>query len=145
MYNFAALSDQGWVEDSQSTLSHLFMCYMLTDAAQSLLFQNNLISLPNTYHQFINDPAGMATQVATDLRRLLSRHFAQAEATARAVEITPRYYAVLMSAVVMTEKGEQLQLSKVMEIQGDDLRNIIDASNYGDGERILSDIALRRS
>lgn len=143
MYNFAALSEQGWVEDGMSTLNNLFMCYLLTDGAQSLLFNNSLISLPTTYQRFINDPSAMASQVSSDLQLLLGRHFAQVDASARAVEVTTKHYAILMSAVVMTEKGERLQLSKIMEISGPELRKIINISNYGDGEQILSDLLDR--
>lgn len=143
MYNFAALSEQGWVEDSMSTLNNLFICYMLTDGGQSLVFENNLISLPKTYHKFINDPVGMAGQVSSDLQLLLGRHFSQVEATARAVEVNAKHYAILMSAVVLTEKGDRLQLSKIMEISGPELRKIINISNYGDGEQILSDLLDR--
>ena len=140
MYNFASLSEQGWVEDSLATLNHLFVCYMLTDGGQSLLFEGNLINLPGTYHKYINDPQGMAVQVGADLQLLLSRYFQQVDATARAVEITAKHYAVLMSAVVINEKGERFQLSKIMEISSSSLRKIIDVSNYGDGEQVLSDL-----
>jgi len=141
VYRFPSLSEQGWVEDGLSILNNLFICYLLTDGGQSLVFGDNLTSLPVAYHLHINNPEAMAARVTSDLQSLLGRHFPQAEASARAVEITLKHYAILMSAVVITDKGEQLQLSKIMEISSENLRKVIDVSNYGEGERVLSDLA----
>ena len=54
MYRVGSISDKGWISDDKSTLSYVFGCYMLTDSAQSLIYEGRLINLPQTYHQFIN-------------------------------------------------------------------------------------------
>jgi hypothetical protein len=138
MYKVAALSDQGWVDDDKSILNHLFTCYMLTDAAQSLIFEGNLISLPQTYYRFINEPERMANQVGEDLQSLLGKYFVDVQANALAKEITTKHYAIVLKAAVVTSRNERLELVKVMEIDSHNLRKIIDVNNFGDGEQYLN-------
>lgn len=140
MYKIAAVSDLGWVEDSATTLNHLFSVYLLTDAAQSLLYQGSMISMSQTYYNHINDPVGMAAQVASDLQELMGKYFVQVEVQCKAREITSKYYAVVITATVMTEASERLELSKVMEIDSSNLRKIIDVNNYGDGLTLIETI-----
>lgn len=140
MYHVAAISDLGWVDDPATTLNSLFTYYLLSDAAQSLLYQNEIKSMSQAYYGYINDPTGMANQVTSDLQELLSKYFVQVDVSCKAKEITQKYYAVVIRASVVTEKNERLELSKVMEIDSNNLRKIIDVNNYGDGLNVISSI-----
>lgn len=137
MYRVASISDKGWIADDKNTMSYVFGCYMLTDAAQTLLYENNLISLPLTYHQYINDPDGMAAAVVNDLTKLMGYYFPQVDVRARAKQVSGTHYAVLMEVSVITESNERLQLARLMEIDNDNLRKILNVNNYGDLESTL--------
>lgn len=134
MYRVGSISDKGWISDDKNTLSYVFGCYMLTDSAQSLIYEGRLINLPQTYHQFINDPDAMASAVVTDLTNLMGAYFPQVDVRARAKQISGTHYAVLMEVSVITESNERLQLAKLMEIDNDNLRKILNVNNYGDLE-----------
>lgn len=139
-YQIASISEQGWINDPSIILNYAFTCYMLTDAAQTLVYQNNLISLPYTYHLYINDPEQMAIAMQSDLTKLLQRYFQQVDVRTQAKEISGKHYAVLLSAAVMTEQNEKIELSKVMEIDSNNLRKIIEVNNYGDGQDLLGNL-----
>lgn len=134
MHRVASLSDKGWISDDKGTLAYVFGCYMLTDSSQSLLYEGNLINLPQTYHLYINDPDGMAAGVVSDLTRLMGGYFPQVDVRARSKQISGTHYAVLMEVTVITESNERIQLAKLMEIDNDNLRKILNVNNYGDLE-----------
>lgn len=140
MYTIASLSDQGWISDPRGILNYVISCYMLTDAAQTLTFEGNLKSLPETYYKHINDPDAMAAAMISDLTSMLSHYFAHVEVDARAKEITGKHYAIVLQASVLTEEGEKLDLAKVMEIDSQSLRKIIQINNYGEAMQMLEQI-----
>ena len=135
VYRVGSLSDKGWISDDKGTLSYVFSCYMLIDAAQSLLFDGNLISLPHTYYLHINNPDAMASAVVSDLSRLMGYYFPTVDVRARAKQISGSHYSIIMEVSVITETGERLQLARLMEIDNDNLRKIININNYGDYEQ----------
>lgn len=139
-YSVASLSEQGWLSDPRSVLNYVFTCYMLSDAAQSLAFQNNITSLSQTYYAYINDPEAMASGMQRDLQTLLSRYFAQVDVYARAKEVSGKNYAILLQAQVVTPEGERCELSKVMQLDTHKLRKIIDINNYGDGDAVFESV-----
>lgn len=129
----ASLSEQGWISDSYKILNNTVSYYILTDAAQSLMFEGNLISLPETYYKYINQPVEMASAVKTDLEKMLSRYFSVAEVNTEAKALSDSKYAILLYAAAVTEDGTRIELSKVVEISTTGLRKIIEVNNYGDG------------
>lgn len=138
MYSIASLSEQGWVSDPRAVLNYVLTCYMLTDAAQTLAFEGNVRSLAETYYKHINDPDAMASKMASDLTVMLDHYFVHVDVSANAKEVSGKHYAVILRASVMTEEGERLDLAKVMEIDGQSLRKIIEVNNYGDAQSMLS-------
>jgi hypothetical protein len=140
MFKIGSLSDQGWINDPLATLNYILVCYLLTDASQSLLFDGNVISLSNTYQQYINEPDKMATAVSADLNRLISRHFPQADILCRAKQISGAHYAILISASAITENNERIELARVMEISTANLRKIIQTNNYGDAQSVFTNL-----
>lgn len=134
MYRVASISDKGWIADDKNTLAYVFGCYMLTDSAQSLIYDGKLINLPYTYYQFINDPDGMANAVVSDLTKLVGNYFPEVDVKARAKQVSGSHYAVLMEVTATTETNERIQLAKLMEIDNDNLRKILNVNNYGDLE-----------
>lgn len=128
-----SLSDLGWVDNSETLLSKLLGYYILTDSAQSVIFQNNLINLPQTYYEYINDPQGMATRVKTDLDTLLSRYFQMVEVETEAVAKTDSVYGILLYATVIDDNGIKVNLGKVAELSSTGVINVININNYGDG------------
>ena len=140
MYTIASLSDQGWVSDPKTILSYCMSSYMLTDAAQTLTFEGNIKSLPAAYYLHINDPSAMASAMMTDLTSILSNYFAQVEVNAQAKRITDKHYAIVLQASAITEDGERVDLAKMMEIDTQNLRKIIEFNNYGEAMAMLSSI-----
>ena len=128
-----SLSDLGWVDNSETLLSKLLGYYILTDSAQSVIFQNNLINLPQSYYEYINDPQGMATRVKNDLDTLLSRYFSMVEVETEAVAKTESVYGILLYATVVDDKGIKVNLGKVAEISSTGVTKVISINNYGDG------------
>ena len=128
-----SLSDLGWVDNSETLLSKLLGYYILTDSAQSVIFQNNLINLPQTYYEYINDPQGMATRIKNDLDTLLSRYFSMVEVETEAVAKTESVYGILLYATVVDDKGIKVNLGKVAEISSTGVTKVISINNYGDG------------
>ena len=128
-----SLSDLGWVDNSETLLSKLLGYYILTDSAQSVIFQNNLINLPQSYYEYINDPQGMATRIKNDLDTLLSRYFSMVEVETEAVAKTDSVYGILLYATVVDDKGIKVNLGKVAEISSTGVTKVININNYGDG------------
>ncbi len=129
----ASLSDLGWVENSETILSKLLGYYILTDSAQSVIFQGNLINLPQSYFEYINDPEGMATRMKSDLDKLLSRYFEIVDVETEAVAKTDSVFGVLLYATVIDSKGIKVNLGKVAELSSTGVTNVININNYGDG------------
>ena len=128
-----SLSDLGWVDNSETLLSKLLGYYILTDSAQSVIFQNNLINLPQSYYEYINDPQGMATRIKNDLDTLLSRYFSLVEVETEAVAKTESVYGILLYATVVDDNGIKVNLGKVAEISSTGVTKVISINNYGDG------------
>jgi len=133
-----SLSEQGWVTDSSKILNQVISYYILTDNAQSLVFQGNLINLPYTYFQFINDPDQMSTGIKTDLDKLLSRYFEIVEVETSVKQLTESRYAILLYGAVIDNESNRIEISKVVDINTTGLRKVIDVNNYGDGLAMLS-------
>jgi len=136
----ASLSDQGWVFDGPKTLNALLSYYILTDAGQSLVFQNNLINLPQTYYKYINDPQAMANAVKNDLDKLLGRYFQSVDVLTQAKATTDSKYAILIYATVVDENNTKINLARVTEIDSTGLRKILEVNNYGDAQSMLSSL-----
>lgn len=129
----ASLSDLGWVTSSETILSKLLGYYILTDSAQSVIFQGNLINLPQAYYEFINDPDGMAVRVKSDLDKLLSRYFEMVEVSTEVVAKTDSMFGVLLYATVIDKDGIKVNLGKVVDLSSTGVSNVININNYGDG------------
>lgn len=128
-----SLSDLGWVNNPETVLNKLLGYYILTEYAQSVVFQGNLISLPYTYFQYINDPSGMAIAVKADLDKLLSRYFASVDVEVEAVAKTESIYGIVLYASVLSDDGVRVGLGRVVEMTSSGVNKIIDINNYGDG------------
>lgn len=140
MYKIASLSDQGWISDPKTILSYVVTSYMLTDAAQTLTFEGNIKSLPATYYLHINDPVSMASAMSSELTVLLLNYFSQVDVNAEAKEINDKHHAIVLQVSVMTQEGERVDLAKLMEIDTQNLRKVIDLNNYGDALSMLSNM-----
>ena len=136
-----SLSEQGWVTDSSKVLNQVISYYILTDIAQSLVFQGNLINLPYTYFQFINDPDQMSAGIKTDLDKLLSRYFGIVEVETNVKKLTESRYAILLYGAVIDNESNRIEISKVADINTTGLRKVIDVNNYGDGLAMLSSLS----
>lgn len=136
----ASLSEQGWITDSYKILNNIVSCYILTDAGQTLMFNGNLTSLPETYYKYINEPVQMADAVKQDLDRLISRYFPIAEVETDTKQLSDSKYAILLHAAAVTEDGTRIDLSRVVEMSTSGLRKIIEVNNFGDGVSYLRDL-----
>lgn len=141
MKTVPSLSEQSWVTDSAKILNHLISYYILTDNAQSLVFQDSLINLPYTYYQHINDPESMATAVKSDLDKLLSRYFSIVDVKVQSRQIEGKKYGIVISAAIVDDDNKRVDLSQVVEINTTGLRNVINVSNYGDGVDLLGQLS----
>lgn len=135
-----SLSDLGWVTDSPTMLSLLLGYYILTDSAQSIAYQDNLINLPKTYYEFINDPNGMAVQVKDDMDKLLSRYFDGVDVETSVAAETESTYAVLLFASVIGNDGIRVSMGRVVNLDSSGVRKVIEVNNYGDGLNLLKSL-----
>ena len=136
----ASISEQGWVTDSSKILNYAISYYILTDNAQSLVFQDNLINLPYTYFRYINQPEQMSNEIKSDLDKLLSRYFSIVEVETSVKKISESRYAILLYCTVVDSDNNRIELSKVVDINTSGLRKVIEVSNYGDGISALNSI-----
>lgn len=134
------LSEKGWVTDSKDILHYLISYYILSDAAQSIAYQNNITNLPETYYKYINDPEEMAIGVKNDLDRLLSRYFASVDVETEAKELDNKKYAILLYVSVMDYDNVRHELARVTTIDSSGLRKIINVNNYGNGLAYLQSL-----
>ena len=132
-----SLSEKGWITDSTTMLSKLLSFYMLTDAAQTLVYQDNLINLPETYYKHINEPLDMALAVKADITKLLERHFDTVDVMADVEDKGSSKVAILIYAHVIDDRGVKVSLGKVLEMDNEGLRKTVDVNNYGDGLALL--------
>ncbi len=132
-----SLTEEGWVTDSLAKLAFIMSYYILTDIAQTIAFQGNIISLPYTYYRYINEPSKMAHTVKQDLENLLNRYFPIVDVIVKAKEKTKKEYAILIYAAVIDNNGKKYDLTRVAEVNTEGYRRIISMNNYGDGEAYL--------
>lgn len=137
----ASLSEHGWITDSKKMLNQLISYYILTDSGQSLAYQNNLINLPKTYYEYINDPDGMASAVKRDLDNLLSRYFQIVDVQTDIRDMGDGRFAILIYAAVVDDGNVRTELSKITQINTTGLRQILEVNNYGDGKNVLINLS----
>jgi len=136
----ASLTEEGWVQDSKSILGYVIDYYILSDSAQSITYQGNIINLPNTYYININNPTGMVSSVKSDLDKLLSRYFPIVDVNTEVKEITKKEYAILLYVSVYDEDGRKIELSKVVELNTSGVKKVFKVNNYGSGLEYLASI-----
>lgn len=136
----ASLSEDGWVTDSKKILNYLVNYYILSDAAQSFMFQDKIINLPETYFKFINDPDGMKLGIKQDLDKLLGRYFSFVDVQTEVKELTGKAFAILLYASVIDENGVKHDLSVVSQINSNKDRSVIEINNYGSGIDFLNSL-----
>lgn len=133
-----SLSDKGFIESPKLILSRKIADYILTDAAQSLTMKEELISLPATYHRFINDPEGMARQVREDVQNLLGHYFDSVEDIRADVEMDDKASATIaLYATVRDVYGKEHGLGNIVYMDPDGLGKVVGINNYGDALRYM--------
>lgn len=128
-----SLSESGWITSSKDILSAVMAHYVLSDAAQSIAFQDNIINLPETYFKFINDPDGMNNAIKSDLDKLLSRYFINVDVETKVKELDSKKYAILLYVAVIDLDNIKTELANIAEISSSGLRKILSMNNFGDG------------
>jgi hypothetical protein len=128
------LSEDGWVTDPGKMLDYLFSYYILTDAQQTIVFRDSIISLPATYHLYINDPDGLAEAIRSDFSKLLDRHFSNSEVQCYAKQdpISPSIYYLFLSAIITDDSGTRYELNKITQLREGRSTKVIQYNNYGD-------------
>lgn len=130
----ASLSEDGWVDDPNKMLDYLVSYYILTDAEQSYVFKGELISLPKTYYEHINDPANLAMAMRSDFNRLLENYFSQTEVVcyAKEDETNTGLFYIFLSASVMDDLGVRYDLNRILKLNESRANNVITYNNYAD-------------
>lgn len=128
-----SLSKDGWISSSEKILDFVISHYILTDTQQTLLYKGALISLPYTYFLHNNKPESMAEAMADDLRKLLTRYFAEAEVSARAKRdsLDDNVYTIFISAAVIDKDNKRYELSKVTQLLNSKAKVITSFNNVG--------------
>lgn len=135
-----SLSQSAYVTSSVDILSHLMSYYILSDAAQSIAFQDNIINLPETYYKNINNPEDMRAGIKDDLDKILSRYFVNVDVETRTKELSVKKYAILLHVAVIDSDNIKTELTKVTEINSAGLRKILAMNNLGEGLSYLASI-----
>lgn len=136
-----SLSMNGWIDDPKKQLDFLFSYYILTDYAQSYLFQNNLQCLSNIYYKYINDPDNFAINLKTDFTSYLEKYFpiVEVKTLVKKIESTQESYIVL-NASVIDDKGVRHDLTEITQINSSNSRKVIRVNNYGSAIEYLNNI-----
>lgn len=128
------LDSRGRLEDTRQILANKLSEYILSDADQSLIFRGKIVSLPYTYHLYINDPDGMATQVKMDIEEKLRNLFYYVEVETDVVnDPETSFSTILLFASVIDESGKKEGLGNIVEIDPSGLKKVVGILNYGDG------------
>jgi len=112
----ASLSEQGWIQDPSKILNFIISYYILSDVAQSVCYQDNIINLPETYYKFINDPDGMGSAVKSDLDKLVSKYFDTIDINVSVKALTDAEYGILLSVSVIDKDGNKIELTRIADI-----------------------------
>lgn len=128
------LSEDGWVSDPAKMLDYLFSYYILTDAQQTLVFRDSIVSLPATYHLFINDPDNLAIGIQSDFSKLLDRHFSTNEVQCYAKQdaTNPGLFYIFLSASITDDNGVRHELNNITQLKEGRSNKVIRYNNYGD-------------
>lgn len=137
-----SLSEDGWITDADKMLDYLFSYYLLTDTQQSHLFKDEIISLPKTYFEYINNPSGMASAVRADLNRLLERYFTNVDISCfnKIAPDSSGMYYLFISASVIDKDGAKHEINKITQLREGRSLQVIKYNNYGDAYNDFSGI-----
>jgi hypothetical protein len=137
----ASLSEEGWITDSKRMVDSILANYILTDVAQSYVFQGKLLSLPRVYYAYINEPEKMADAVRKDLEALLGSYFDNIEVKSSVKQSgTTKYYYILVSAVCTDSNGVLIDITKIAELTTSRARTVYNVGNYGEGMKYIAGI-----
>lgn len=132
------LSDKAYVESTRTVLARLLGYYIATDYEQSLCFKQDLISLPKTYHDYINNPEEMGKAVELDITNILRPYYEHVEVeTAVRFDSANSKADIGLYATVIDDFGVKVGLGKVVDIDPTGLGNIIDVNNFGEARRLI--------
>lgn len=135
-----SLTEEGWVISSKDILAYNLSHYILSDAAQSIVFHGNIINLPETYFKYINSPQDMALAIRSDLEKLLGRYFTSVDVITEIKEITSKNFAILIYVSVIDNENIKHELTRVTEANSTNIRKIIQMNNYGDAVNYLQSV-----
>lgn len=127
-------SERGFVTSAESLLATLLGNYYLTEEQQSLIYRDDIISLPKTYYQHINDPKGFRRRVSMDLEILLRLYFEEidVDSEVRFDETKPSHANIAVFASVIDKYGKKISLGNVIRVDETGFREFIGINNYGD-------------
>lgn len=72
---YPSLSTTGWIRSMNEKVDQIFADYMVNQHNQTVLFLNNVKSLPYTVKQYYSQPHRLADKIREDLEHILSPHF----------------------------------------------------------------------
>ena len=131
-----ALSEEGWVGETNKILDLCLSYYITTDAQQTILYRDSIRSLPKTYHENNFSPDELRAQVQNDLEFILGQYFQQVDVRVRVKENpeNDQEAFILLSASVMTEEGVRHELSKITQIVNSVSKQVLGYNNFGQAE-----------
>lgn len=131
------LSTQGWVTDSMSLLARILADYILTDAEQSLIYRDELCSLPKTWYENIRSGADFAEAMKLDLGKMLRRHFENYDISTEFSVGESNFVTVYIYISVIDTQGIKHSVGNIATVDEENLGKIIKIVNgtngYADG------------
>lgn len=120
----ATLTSAGWISDPVNKLSRLFDDFLTTEASQSLLFREDIVSFQDFIQKFQHDPVLLAMRIESSLGALLSKYFDSAVTSIKADEAGDDGRYNITFDVVITQDGVAHSLGRVVELSGSEIVNV---------------------
>lgn len=134
------LSEQGYVYSTGDKLDRLLSYYLLSDANQSEIFKDMVVSYQHTVAQYQRQPSVLCGEVKTQLENYLSRYFnvvtVEVNYKDLAEGVNDGPYEVIIDAIVGDTVDDQQRLFKNVRMEDGLLTNIFTYNNHG---RLLRD------
>lgn len=134
----STLTGKGYVDSTEEILDAKLSYYFLTDANQSLVFKDLIVSLPKTYAEHLNDPISFKDKVEVELEEELRKYFDLVEVKADISYIQSENKADISVYVsVVDSTGNKVGLGKVTRMSETGISRVITINNYGDRHKYL--------
>lgn len=125
------LSPAGWVTDIPTKADFIVSWFFETMKSQTYIYGSNLESIQYILQQNVNNVPKLCTEITTSLERLLGRYFdvVNVNVNSNADSDTSVVEVGININCIITHKGIQYSLGRLLEISNSTITNIFNTNN----------------